>query len=90
VNPSPEEVQDRESAVRFIKWCVERIGLGYHPDTPFADYGDRDGWATFSAPEAARLEELAARAFEHCDPYEIGEGELRRILATGASGPQTA
>jgi hypothetical protein len=29
---------------------VERVGLGYHPDTPFADYADRDGRATFSAP----------------------------------------
>jgi hypothetical protein len=64
VNPLPEEVQDRESAVRFVKWCVDRIGLGYHSDTPFADYADRDSRATFSAPEAARLEELAERPVE--------------------------
>jgi hypothetical protein len=89
VNTSPEDVHDRESAVRFVKWCVERIGLGYHPDTPFTDYADRDGRATFSVPEAAGLEERAERAFEHCDPYEIGEGEFRRLLATGAGGPQT-
>jgi len=89
MNPSPEEVHDAESAGRFVQRCVEVIGLGYHPDTPFADYTDRAGRAFFSAAEAARLEELAERAFEHCDPYDIGHDEFQRLLDTGADGLQT-
>ncbi len=89
MNPSPEEVHDRESAVCFIKWCVEVIGLGYHPDTHFADYVDRDGRAIFSTADAARLEELTECAFQHCDPYEVGQDEFHRLLNTGVSGPHT-
>jgi hypothetical protein len=89
VNPSPETVHDTESAVRFIKWCVEEIGLGYHPDTPFADYVDGDGRPSFSAADATRLEELANRAFEFCDPYQVGHDEFQRLLARSPGGPQT-
>ena len=87
MNPSPEVVHDHESAVSFIQWCVEEIGLGYHPDTPFADYVclDGSGQATFSQAEAARLQELSHRAFQFCDPYEIGHDELQRILHEGDS-----
>jgi hypothetical protein len=27
MNPSTKTVSDHESAVRFVKWCVEEIGL---------------------------------------------------------------
>ena len=87
MNCSPEEVHDRESAVRFIKWCVEVVGLGYHPDNSFADYVDGNGRATFSAGEATRLENLAERAFRHCDPYDIGHDEFQRLLREGEGGP---
>ena len=30
--------------------------------------------------DAARLEELANRAFVYCDPYEVGHDEFQRIL----------
>ena len=80
MNTQPLEVHDRESAVRFVQWCVEEIELGYHPDTQFADYVDGDGRASFSPADAARLEELAERAFEHCDPYDVGHDEFQRIL----------
>lgn len=86
---SPPEVQDHESAVRFVQWCVEVLGLGYHPDTPFSDYVDRDGRATFSSSEAARLEEAAERAFAFCDPYEIGQQEFERLLAEDVGRFQT-
>ncbi len=75
----PPEVQDRESAIAFVVWCVEALGLGYHPDTPFAEYEEQGGQPTFSPAEAARLEELAGRAFGLCDPYEIGEREFQKV-----------
>jgi hypothetical protein len=55
VNPFPEEVYDRASVVRFVRWRVDVIGRGYHPDTPFAAYLDGDGQATFSPAEAPSL-----------------------------------
>jgi hypothetical protein len=89
VNPFPEEVYDRASAARFVKWCVDVIGLGYHPDTPFADYVDGDGRATFSSPEAGRLEELADRVFKFCDPFEVGHDAFQQLVGVGTGGHQT-
>jgi hypothetical protein len=81
-------VHDCKSAVHFARWCLAVIGLAYHPDTPFAEYVDRNGQAAFSAAECARLEELAERAFEHCDPYAIGCEEFQRLLGADDCGPQ--
>ncbi len=41
------DVHDRDSATQFVKWCVAQIGLGYHPDTRFADYVEDDGTPYF-------------------------------------------
>jgi hypothetical protein len=90
MTPSPPEVQDRASAVRFVQWCVKMLGLGYHPDTPFADYVDRDGRATFTPAEAARLEEAGEQAFAFCDPYEAGQQEFERLLAQDLRRSQTS
>ena len=59
---TPPAVHDRKSAVHFVRWCVAVIGLGYHPDTPFAEYADHNGRAAFSAA-AVRLEEAANSRF---------------------------
>jgi hypothetical protein len=61
--------------------------MGYHPDTPFADYVDGKGRGVFSAPEASRLDELAERAFSFCDPYEFGLQEFHD-LAPALEHPQ--
>jgi hypothetical protein len=63
---------------------VAVIGLAYHPDSPFAEYADRNGHSAFSAADSARLEELAEVAIEHCDPYAIGHEAFQRLL--GAEG----
>ena len=84
MNTPPPEVHDRESAVRFVKWCVAEIGLGYHPDTPFGDYVDGDGHASFSAEEAGLLDRLTDIAFEHCDPYEVGIDEFQQVIGDDA------
>jgi hypothetical protein len=76
-----ETIRDRSTAERFIEWCVREIGLGFHPDTPFADYVTiASGTAVFSSDEAVRLDTLLDRAFEFCDPYEIGRLAQRRAM----------
>ncbi len=77
----PPHLVDQSTAVEFVKWCVEEVGLGYHPDTSFSDYVLEDGRPCFSATEASTLDELTDVAFKHCDPYKIGEHELRGLLA---------
>ena len=78
--PIPPDVHDRDSAAAFVRWCVSHIGLGYHPDTAFEDYIDSEGGASFTPEIARSLNELNARAFDFCDPYEIGLAEVRRKL----------
>lgn len=85
----PPDVHDRESAIAFVLWCVETVGLGYHPDTPFSEYVDRDGLPTFIPADASRLEELADRACTFCDPYEVGEREFQNLLGQDGSKPQS-
>jgi hypothetical protein len=58
----PPAVDDRGSAEAFIRWCVREIGPGYHPDTPAADYEDRDGGPSFTPDEVALLDALHERA----------------------------
>ena len=83
---SPIEVIDRESAVAFVHWCVETIGLGYHPDTSFADYCDPQGNPIFEPAEAEKLNHLQDAAFEYCDPYEIGAALFEKLMGTSQSG----
>ena len=80
-NQESPQVYDRDSAIGFVEWCALRLGLGYHPDTPFADYVDGDGRPVFSPAQAHGLDALTEQAFAFCDPYEVAvgvgmEGEL--------------
>jgi hypothetical protein len=74
------EVNDRDSAIRFVKWCVEKLGLGYHPDTRFGDYVETDGTAVFTGLDATRLDELTGKAREFIDPTQVGVQEFQRVL----------
>ena len=76
--PVPPDVYDRESAEAFVRWCVENVGLGYHPDTAFEDYVDADGEPAFAADAVRSLNELNARTLNFCAPYDIGLAEVRR------------
>ena len=68
-----EIVRDEVSAKAFLAWCVETIGLGFHPDTPFADYVDPDTEEpVFAEATARKLDRKMRRAFLYCDPYEVG------------------
>ena len=57
-NAFPISISTETHARVFIKGCVEVLGLGYHPDTPFAEYVGQDGKRLFSRKDAARLERL--------------------------------
>jgi len=78
VNQKPPEVRDRGSATGLVEWCTRRLGLGYHPDTPFSDYVDEDGRPVFSPVQAHCLDALTLQAFAFCDPYETSLTETGR------------
>jgi hypothetical protein len=74
------DVHDRDSAIQFVQWCVAQIGLGYHPDTRFADYVEADGKPVFSADESKRLDDLTEKACGFIDPAEVGLIEFQKLL----------
>lgn len=81
MKPLDESIKDYESAVRFITWCIQEIGLGFHPDTPFSDYITLEaGKPLFDEPTAERLDHLLERTFEYCDPYHVGLGLFQKSM----------
>jgi hypothetical protein len=76
LDQNPLAGNDRESATRFVRWCTERIGLGYHPDTRFADYVEADGSRVFTSEPARQLDEMTEKASADIDPYEVGVAEF--------------
>jgi hypothetical protein len=74
-------VRDARSTRRFVRWCVARIGLAYHPDTPFGDYSDSSGHPLFSPAEAEKLDQLSDSAFALCGDavYRMGMQEFSRL-----------
>lgn len=80
MNVAPLAINDEGSATRFIAWCVERVGLGYHPDTPFSDYTTDGGARCFSDDEASVLDAATEVAFRFCDPYDAALSAARSSL----------
>ena len=69
----PRSVTDRASATEFVNWCVDTLGLAYHPDTQFEDYLNRvDESRCFTVAEAADLNAKQDQIFAFFDPYAIG------------------
>ena len=79
---SHDPVIDRASAVAFVAACVDQIGPGYHPDTPFADYVDSAGARLFAEKHAAELDSATAAAFSFLgdDLYNAAARHQRHLL----------
>lgn len=91
MNERPPEVRDRDSAVKFVIWCVQQLGLAYHPDTQFAEYVNREGTAAFSPVGAEQLDKLSEKSFFFCDPYEVGSEQFDRLIRQGqGEGSETS
>lgn len=50
----------------FISGCIHELKLNFHPDTPFADYTDKQNEAVFTEKEQEALERSLERCFEVC------------------------
>lgn len=66
----------------FLRDSVRTVGLGFHPDTPFAEYVDDAGGRAFGDETAAVCEADLARAFELLGErvYDICADEQRRLM----------
>jgi hypothetical protein len=75
-------VVDRDSAVDFVTACVNRIGAGYHPDTPFAEYVDAAGEPLFGEKDATELDSATDAAFSILgdDVYDVAARCQRQLL----------
>jgi hypothetical protein len=80
-------------AYMFVRDLVRTVGLGFHPDTGFAEYGTAEPphERIFTEDEAASLDEsleAAMRLLEEggTDAYDVGFPVQRRMLmsAVGA------
>ena len=80
MNQTPPDVHDRQPAIAFVKWCVEHLGLGYHSDTPFDDYVEKDGKPVFTSEQTRTLDALTEKACAFIDPAEIGSREFEELL----------
>jgi hypothetical protein len=63
VTALPRDILSAMDAENLVDWCLENIGLGYHPDTVAADYIDAEGRRAFSETEAIKLDRLHEEAF---------------------------
>lgn len=64
-----------QTARQFLAHCIDLLGSGFHPDTPFTDYvGLYHGQRVFSDEAAANLQTRLDAAFEVLgeDVYEVG------------------
>lgn len=84
----PPSVTDTPSATQFVFWCLDNIGMGYHPDTAFSEYEDETGKRLFTDDEAEELDALNSQVFDHICPYEIGLAEMRRRMGYAAESDE--
>ncbi len=70
----------RKDAESFIRACVQLIGMGFHPDTPFLNYTKRDGSPIFSEETAAKYQQNLEEAFAILGDgvYEVGLDEMHK------------
>lgn len=66
----PRVVRAQDNTKKLVDWCLDNIGIGYHPDTRAADYIDRAGQPTFTEAQAKELDRL------HNEAFDAGFGDL--------------
>ena len=61
----PLSISSHSDLVKFIEFCINILGGGFHPDTPFDDYVNLEtNEPTFSQAEVVALDVLMEQAFE--------------------------
>jgi len=78
----PNAIEDTEDAKQMVRHCVHRFGLGFHIDTPFADYVDANGDPILCDMDADAYERQMDAAYDMltnagADPYEIALTYMR-------------
>lgn len=66
-----------ESDLRqYLSFMIDKLGWGFHPDTPVGDYIDNNGNPSYTIDEIPILDRLIDESFDYCeannlDIYEI-------------------
>ena len=72
----------QKNVEQFLLECIEYLGVGFHPDTDFADYIDiRSKEPMYTLEEAEKQNKLMEEAFDFCnanglDIYELALNNL--------------
>jgi hypothetical protein len=70
-------INNLDEAKQFLKYCVEFLGRGFHPDDSFTDYIDvRNGETMFSTDNAILFDRLMGECFDVCSDNDIDIYEL--------------
>lgn len=77
-------IHDYLTAAGFINACVDHVGFGFHPDTPFKNYiWLSDGSPMFSAEDAERYDAALELAFRFVDVHAVAYERIKAKLAMG-------
>ena len=62
INPNIP-ITDPNQAKKFLQWCCQEIGLGFHPDNSFSDYMDKNSREVFTDDVATVLNQRMDETF---------------------------
>jgi len=85
-------IKTKGDVEKFMKFCTDYIGIGFHPDTPFEDYINKDtDKATFSEEQSRIFNKAMEQSFEvakkeKIDLYGIGIDYFQKKFDAIASG----
>lgn len=80
-------MMDENEARKFIGAMVNRLGIGFHPDTRCADYFNEDGSPVFAPPTDAMFDEILDLASDVLDDIyltTVEECERQGLIKSGS------
>lgn len=60
-------IKDQADVFAFFLYLQRDLGLNFHPDTPFANYVDREGKQVFTKEQCIELDVMLYNCFYACD-----------------------
>jgi len=65
------KIENMKDVNTFLDYCIDYLGLGFHPDDNFAYYSDLQGKMCYSESEANKLNGLMSESFTICENNNI-------------------
>jgi len=77
----PQSIESDDNVRQLVEWCVDKIGLGYHPDSRAGDYIAADGDPLFDTDVQLLLDTLHESAVDRGElVYDYGLRRFHQLL----------